>query len=127
MKKLLTVILLLGMAWFVFAGCCYAEANIKAGYFLNYQDNQFKPVVATSLKQFFNEKISLDLWATDLDDLLTNISGDWEGGLALTYSIPVAVKNLDISIGYGIGARSPLSEEHEFLHGGVVFAIKLEF
>jgi hypothetical protein len=91
------------------------------------QDNEFKPVVATSLKSFWNEKVSIDLWATDLDDLITSISGDWEGGLALTVNIPVPIQNLDVSIGYGIGARSPLSEEHELIHGAVCCVLKWEF
>lgn len=106
---------------------CFAEANIKAGYFFNYQDGEQKPIVATSLKTFFNEKLSVDLWATDLDDLINSISSDWEGGLALTVKIPIEIKNLDISLGYGIGARSPLSDEHEFIHGGVGFVVKWEF
>lgn len=109
------------------AGVSFAEGNIKAGYFLNYQDNEFKPVLATSLKEWTKTHLSIDLWATDLDDLIQGISNDWEGGLGLTYTLPTKIENLNISLGYGIGARSPFSENHELIQGGLAFGIKIKF
>lgn len=112
--------------------------EIKVGYLFNYQDGERKPIVATPLKTWENIKISkltipgpisLDFWATDLDQLTKGLQEDWSGGLDLVYTLPIelAKGRINISIGYGIGAKSPFADKAELIHGATVFGISYKF
>ena len=104
---------------------CFAEIGLKAGYILNYADGEQKPIALAQIKEY--KGLSLDLWATDFDKMFGGISYDWQGGLAINYKIPVTLKGIEFGIGYAIGARSPLAEEHEFIHGATMVVGTIKF
>jgi hypothetical protein len=134
MRRITIAILAICLLWTIPA----LAVELRAGYFFNATDGERKPIVATPLKTWGNMQIksfklsgalSLDFWATDLDQLTKGLQEDWSGGLDIAYTLPIelAEGKINLSIGYGIGARSPLSDEAEFIHGATVFGISYKF
>ena len=101
-----------------------AEVAVKGGYILNYQDGEQKPIAIVDLVTW--KGFSGGIWATDFDKLIGGLSYDWEAGLETSYKL-ATIKGIDLSIGYAIGARSPLAKEHEFIHGATLVAGSLKF
>lgn len=131
MKKLIILFLTISVGWMIWSPHARA-VEIKGGYFFNYTDGEQKPIVAVEIYSFDEidnrlKDLSVDLWATDLDELVNGISNDWQGGLALSYKLPVKIKNLSLALGYAIGARRPLDDIHEFIHGVTTLGLEWEF
>ena len=125
MKKILIAFLAISTGWFIVSSSARA-AELRAGYLFNTNEGERKPIVAYELKEWEKTNIALDLWATDLDDLVNNIGeGDWEGGLAVSYKLPI--EKYALRLGYAVGAKAPLSSEAELIHGAVCFAIEGTF
>lgn len=128
MRKLILISVLcltIGSGWLIgdFSSA-RAEVNLKAGYLLNYDDGEQKPIAIADLVTW--KGLSGGIWATDFDKLIQGITYDWEAGVETNYKL-ATIKGIDLSVGYAIGARSPLAKEHEFIHGATLVVGTLKF
>ena len=126
MKKFLCIMLFVAIGTLPFtipSSARAAEVEVKTGYFWNWNEGEQKLVFATPIKSW-DIGIDIDVWATDLDQLIAKkITDDWSGGLGVTYNKKVTIlgKEINLSAGPGIGLERPIDDEAEFIYGAMAY------